>query len=111
MLAMSSGAQALIVARPLRSRGEAPKTDLSRKSLEKRKMGLGVLQVIEIPQNRQRNLWKSLEKKGLDLEKLGKKLGGREAALSGARSATPPARRSARAICRRSPSGRNRPPG
>ena len=40
MLAMFSGAQALIVARPLRSRGEAPKTDLSRKSLEKRKMGL-----------------------------------------------------------------------
>jgi hypothetical protein len=35
-------------------------------------MGLEVLQVIEIAQNRQRNLWKSLEKKGLDLEKLGK---------------------------------------
>src|SRR5271167_1358568 len=29
----------------------------------------------EIPQNRQRNLWKSLERNNLDLERLGKKLG------------------------------------
>jgi hypothetical protein len=31
------------------------------------------LQPLEIPQNRQRNLWKNLEKKGLDLEMLGEK--------------------------------------
>jgi hypothetical protein len=37
-------------------------------------MGLDILQVLEIPQNRQRNLWKSLEKIGLILEKLGKSL-------------------------------------
>jgi hypothetical protein len=38
--------------------------------------GLESLQAFEIPQNRQRNLWKSLEKNSLVLEKLAKKLGG-----------------------------------
>ena len=37
--------------------------------------GLDLLQPFEIPQNRQRILWKSLAKNGLDLEILGKKLG------------------------------------
>jgi hypothetical protein len=31
---------------------------------------LDLLQTVDFPQNRQRNLWKSLEKKGLDLELL-----------------------------------------
>jgi hypothetical protein len=31
------------------------------------------LQILEIAQNRQRNVWKSLEKKGADLEKLAEK--------------------------------------
>jgi hypothetical protein len=31
------------------------------------------LQPLEIPQNRQRNLWKNLERKGLDLEMFGEK--------------------------------------
>src|SRR5271163_850072 len=39
------------------------------------KSGLDLLQPFEIPQNRQRILWKSLAKNGLDLEILGKKLG------------------------------------
>jgi hypothetical protein len=47
------------------------------KNLEKDLLGLEALQPIEIPQNRQRNLWKGLEQNSLDLERLGKKLGGR----------------------------------
>jgi len=46
------------------------------KSLEKVESGLRDLQASEIAQNRQRNLWKSLEKKGPDLRKLAKKLAG-----------------------------------
>jgi len=48
--------------------------------LERIESGLWDLQTIDIAQNRQENLWKSLEKKGSDLEKLGEKpwgLGGR----------------------------------
>src|SRR5271168_1880238 len=40
-------------------------------------LGLGALQPIEIPQNRQNFLWKCLERNMRDLEKLAKKLGGR----------------------------------
>src|ERR1700677_160455 len=43
------------------------------KNLEKDLLGLEALQPIEIPQNRQRNLWKGLEQNSLDLERLGKK--------------------------------------
>jgi hypothetical protein len=46
------------------------------KCLEGTLEGLESLQAFEIPQNRQRNLWKSLEKNSLVLEKLAKKLGG-----------------------------------
>ena len=46
------------------------------KSLEKAESDLRQLQAAEITQNRQRNLWKSLEKKGQDLQKLGEKIGG-----------------------------------
>jgi hypothetical protein len=42
--------------------------------LESDTFGLDLLQPVEIPQNRQRFLWKYLEKKGLDLEILGKSL-------------------------------------
>ena len=38
--------------------------------------GLGALQPIEIPQNRQSFVWKSLEKNDRDLEKLGEMQGG-----------------------------------
>jgi hypothetical protein len=38
-------------------------------------LGLEGLQPLEIPQNRQRNLWKSLEQNSPDLERLGEKLG------------------------------------
>src|SRR5277367_1662599 len=38
--------------------------------------GLEVLQPLEIPQNRQSFLWKSLDENSLDLEKLARKLGG-----------------------------------
>src|ERR1700722_14781513 len=47
------------------------------KNLEKGLLGLEALQPIEIPQNRQRNLWKGLAQNSLDLERLGKKLVGR----------------------------------
>jgi hypothetical protein len=47
------------------------------KNLVKDLLGLEALQPIEIPQNRLRNLWKGLEQNSLDLEMLGKKLGGR----------------------------------
>jgi hypothetical protein len=39
----------------------------------KPKKSLRHLQVLEIAQNRQRNVWKSLEEKGVDLEKLAEK--------------------------------------
>jgi hypothetical protein len=40
------------------------------RNLEELKRNYADLQAIEIPQNRQRIPWKSLEKKGPDLEKL-----------------------------------------
>jgi hypothetical protein len=46
------------------------------KYLEEDSLGLEALQPIEIPQNGQSFLWKSLEKNSRDLEKLGEKLGG-----------------------------------
>src|SRR5271167_1043864 len=46
------------------------------KYLEEDTLGLEALQPIEIPQNGQSFLWKSLEKNSRDLEKLGEKLGG-----------------------------------
>jgi hypothetical protein len=45
-----------------------------RKNLENLNWTPRLLQAVEIPQNRQSNLWKNLEKKGLDLEILGKKI-------------------------------------
>jgi hypothetical protein len=48
-----------------------------RKNLETDTLGLEALQLIEIPQNHQSFLWKSLEGNTLFLERLGKKLGGR----------------------------------
>jgi hypothetical protein len=45
-----------------------------RKNLENSNWTPWLLQVVEIPQNRQRILWKNLEKKGLVLEILGKKI-------------------------------------
>ena len=45
------------------------------KSLERIESALADLQAFGITQNRKENLWKSLEKKALDLEKLGKKAG------------------------------------
>ncbi len=52
------------------------------KNLEPQTVGLEVLQPFEIPQNRQRIVWKSLERNSSDLEMLGKKLG---ASASGTR--------------------------
>jgi hypothetical protein len=46
------------------------------KYLEEDSLGLEALQPIEIPQNGQSFLWKSLERNSRDLEKLGDKLGG-----------------------------------
>src|ERR1700678_4195940 len=46
------------------------------KNLERHHLGFLGLQHLEIPQNGQRNVWKSLDKNSLDLEKLAKKLGG-----------------------------------
>ena len=43
------------------------------KNLEGRTFGLDLLQALEISQYRQMNLWKSLEKKALDLEIFGEK--------------------------------------
>jgi len=40
--------------------------------LEKIELGLKFLQTPENAQNHQRNAWKGLEKKGLELEKFGK---------------------------------------
>ena len=45
------------------------------KYLEEDTLGLEALQPIEIPQNGQSFLWKSLEKNSRDLERLGEKLG------------------------------------
>src|SRR5271163_3269868 len=45
------------------------------KNLEPKLLGLEALQPLEIPQNRQRIVWKSLERNSSDLEMLGKKLG------------------------------------
>src|SRR5271168_1126797 len=45
------------------------------KNLEPELLGLEALQPLEIPQNRQRIVWKSLERNSSDLERLGKKLG------------------------------------
>jgi hypothetical protein len=46
------------------------------KYLDEDSLGLEALQPIEIPQNGQSFLWKSLEQNSRDLEKLGEKLGG-----------------------------------
>ena len=45
------------------------------KYLEEDSLGLEALQPIEIPQNGQSFLWKSLEENSPDLERLGEKLG------------------------------------
>jgi hypothetical protein len=47
------------------------------KNLERHHLGFLGLQHLEIPQNGQRNVWKSLDRNTLDLEKLAKKLGAR----------------------------------
>src|ERR1700722_19690372 len=47
------------------------------KNLERHHLGFLGLQHLEIPQNDQRNVWKSLDRNTLDLEKLAKKLGAR----------------------------------
>jgi len=60
-----------------------------RKNLETDHLGLEALQLIEIPQNHQSFLWKSLEGNTLFLERLGKKLGGRLDS-AGFITATPP---------------------
>ena len=68
-----------------------------RKYLEKSFSALRLLQAIEIPQNGQRNVWKCLVRKGLDLEMLGKKAcSGRRwrAATEAARSTVSPSRSS-----------------
>ena len=44
------------------------------RNLQKMKSGLVGLQVIEIDQYRQGNLWNSLQKKALNLQKIAKKL-------------------------------------
>jgi hypothetical protein len=44
--------------------------------LENNTLGFGGLQHVEIPQNRQSFVWKSLEQNTLDLEKLGETQGG-----------------------------------
>src|ERR1700735_2085169 len=60
-----------------------------RKNLETDLLGLEALQLIEIPQNHQSFLWKSLEGNTLFLERLGKKLGDRLGS-AGFITATPP---------------------
>jgi hypothetical protein len=42
--------------------------------LERDNFGFFLLQPLEIPQNGQKNLWKSLDRNSLDLEILGKSL-------------------------------------
>jgi hypothetical protein len=56
---------------------KAERRPARRKNLETDPLGLEALQLIEIPQNHQRFVWKSLEGNTLFLERLGKKLGGR----------------------------------
>ena len=56
---------------------KAERRPARRKNLEAGLLSLEALQLIEIPQNRQRIVWKSLEGNTLFLERLGKKLGGR----------------------------------
>jgi hypothetical protein len=63
---------------PLRS-GEAPWEERTTKNLSRDILVCTCLQALEIPQNRQRNLWKSLAKKGLVLEIPGKKAWKRDA--------------------------------
>jgi hypothetical protein len=63
--------------RVLRQQRSASEAASAIKNLVKDLLALEALQPIEIPQNRQRNLWKGLEQNSLDLEMLGKKLGGR----------------------------------
>src|SRR5271170_7489874 len=53
------------------------KVERGGKNLEAHTLGFFPLEPIEIPQNRQRNLWNSLDKNILDLEKLAERLGGR----------------------------------
>ena len=68
---------------------EAERRPPRTKNLETDLLGLEALQLIEIPQNHQSFLWKSLERNTLFLEKLGKKLGGRLDS-AGFITATPP---------------------
>jgi hypothetical protein len=55
---------------------EADRARRATKDLESHTYGLRGLQPLEIPQNGQRFVWKSLDKNSLDLEKLAEKLGG-----------------------------------
>ena len=62
----------------MRSRGvqnEAERGRLQQKNLETIKSHFLPLQPLEIPQNRQSFVWKSLDKNTLDLEKVGEKQG------------------------------------
>jgi hypothetical protein len=54
---------------------EAERRPARRISLDAGHFGFEPLQPLEIPQNRQRFIWKSLEKNGSVLEKLAEKLG------------------------------------
>jgi hypothetical protein len=57
--------------------GNAAETEAgAEKYLEGHPLGFWGLQPLEIPQNGQRNLWKSLDRNTLVLEKLGKPQGG-----------------------------------
>ena len=71
--AISSALGAALREQPVRELGRLA---LGRSGPQKTRQGTFLvctcLQALEIPQNRQRNLWKSLTKKGLDLEILGK---------------------------------------
>jgi len=60
---------------PLETLRRAPAEGLRPARAEVDSFDFYLLQTLEIPQNRQRNLWKSLERNSLDLERLGKKLG------------------------------------
>src|ERR1700679_3701755 len=60
-----------LTTRPIRRRSHG---SVKRKSLESDTFGLDLLQVLEIPQNRQRFLWKCLEKTTIDLEILAESL-------------------------------------
>jgi hypothetical protein len=54
--------------------------------LESHDVGLEALQPVQIPQNGQRNFWKSLDKNSLDLERLGKKIGDGRRSLAAAQA-------------------------